>query len=191
MLIGRHAAVLDACALHPVIIRSALLWLSTEHLFRPLWSEKILEEVRSSLLIKHPHLKPANLDSHIDILAQKFPDAMVREYPLSLVGLDVPDANDAHVIVTAIIGRADTIVTQNLRDFPDSTMRELGLEAVHPDIFLVNLIDLDPVRAVNSLKNHRNALTKSKPTADEYLYLLNNNGLIQTCARLMEYKLLL
>lgn len=191
MLIGRHAAVLDACALHPVIIRGALLWLSTVHLFRPLWSEKILQEMRSSILAKQSHLEPSNLDSHIAILTQSFPDAMVAEHPFSLVGLDVPDANDAHVIGTAIVGRADTIVTQNLKDFPDSTMSALGLEAVHPDTFLVNLIDIDPVRAIDALKNHRAALTKSIPTAEDYLNRLENNGLIQTRARLLEFEPLL
>lgn len=49
MLIGRHAAVLDANVLHSATLRGALLRMAQERLFRPLWSDKILEEWEGSV----------------------------------------------------------------------------------------------------------------------------------------------
>ena len=49
MLIGRYTAVLDACVLHPAFLQGALLWLATERLYRPVWSDVILDEWQRSL----------------------------------------------------------------------------------------------------------------------------------------------
>jgi hypothetical protein len=39
MLIGRYSCVLDACVLHPAILMGSLLWLASERLYRPYWSD--------------------------------------------------------------------------------------------------------------------------------------------------------
>lgn len=49
MLIGRYSCVLDACVLHPAILMGSLLWLASERLYRPFWSDMIWDEWQRSL----------------------------------------------------------------------------------------------------------------------------------------------
>jgi predicted nucleic acid-binding protein len=41
----------------------------------------------------------------------------------------LPDPADRHVLAAAIRGRADVIVTMNLKDFPAGTLAPYGIEA--------------------------------------------------------------
>lgn len=47
-------AVLDACVLYPVELRNLLLCVAEQGLYRPLWTEKILSEMRRSILRQNP-----------------------------------------------------------------------------------------------------------------------------------------
>jgi hypothetical protein len=44
-----HIALLDACALIPIRLTTALLWLAEAGLFEVLWSDVILDEVERNL----------------------------------------------------------------------------------------------------------------------------------------------
>ena len=54
--------------------------------------------------------------------------------------MDFPDPADRHVVEAALVGGASLIVTANLRDFPQRMMAGLGLRAIHPDAFLLDLL---------------------------------------------------
>ncbi len=49
------------------------------------------------------------------------------------------DPKDRHVLAAAVRGGADTIVTCNLKDFPDEAGAPYGIGICHPDSFLVQL----------------------------------------------------
>jgi hypothetical protein len=49
------------------------------------------------------------------------------------------------VLAAAIAAKAEVIVTLNVRHFPSEVLAPLGIEAVTPDHFLCNLLDLDPI----------------------------------------------
>lgn len=52
---------------------------------------------------------------------EAFPDATVAHYKVLIPSLRLPDAGDGNVLAGALRGKADVIVTSNLRDFPKLT----------------------------------------------------------------------
>ena len=177
MLIGRYTAVLDACVLHPVFVRGVLLWFAAERLFRPLWSAAIWTEWERSLQRKHPDVTPEQLQAQRQKMETAFDEAMVVGFDSLINSLTLPDPDDRHVLAAAIVGRADAIVTANLKDFPEAATSPFNIEAIHPDDFIVNAINLDPARALTAFRRHREALSTTSPTPVEYLERFERCGL--------------
>ena len=184
MYIGRFSALLDACVLHPVHVRGAHLWLASARTFRPLWSDAILDEWIDSLRQRFSDLTEDALAEYRSEVASGFPDACVSGHMPLVECLTLPDPDDRHVLAAAIVGHANAIVTTNDTDFPSNAISAYGIEIVHPDTFIVNLIDLDPPRAIEGLKLHRQSLTKSTPDAETYLSKFERFKLPQSHARL-------
>lgn len=128
-------------------------------LFRAKWSADVHEEWIAALLEKRPDLIP---------------------------GLQLPDPNDRHVLAAAIRGQANVIVTMNLRDFPADTLGPFGLEAQHPDEFILHLLDLAPALVLAAAESHRQSLKNPPRTIDEYLETLERQGLVQSASSLRQ-----
>lgn len=47
-------------------------------------------------------------------------DCLVEGFETLIPTLELPDPDDRHVLAAAIVGRADVIVTYNLKDFPNN-----------------------------------------------------------------------
>jgi hypothetical protein len=58
-----------------------------------------------------------------------FDDAAVQNWQSLVVGLELPDPDDRHVLAAAIAGGAQTIVTFNLVDFPAKQLQPLAKQA--------------------------------------------------------------
>ena len=71
---------------------------------------------------------------------------MVTGWEALVPGIELPDPDDRHIVAAAVRGRADLIVTENLRDFPDETLLLWDLEAQSLDGFLLDQLDLPPMR---------------------------------------------
>ncbi len=71
-----------------------------------------------------------------------------------------------------ILARADVIVTANLRDFPEEIVGAFGIEAQHPDEFILNLLDLAPGIVAAAAEEHRQSLKNPGKTLPEYLATL-------------------
>src|SRR5258708_4389535 len=93
----------------------------------------------------------------------------------------------AHILAAAIRGRADVIVTMNLKDFPQSVTSAFGVKAQHPDEFILHLLDLAPGAVLEAARNHRESLKNPPKTEAEYLDILEQQGLTQTVSVLREY----
>lgn len=130
-------AVLDANVLFPTILREILCDLAAAGLYRPIWSPRILDEWRHVAARLGPDAA-AVAGAEIALLHSRFPDACIDPAG-TVLALDLPDPADAHVVEAAMAGGADLIVTANLRDFPRAAMAGLGLRAIHPDAFLLEL----------------------------------------------------
>ena len=184
MLIGRYTALLDANVMHPAFLRGALLWFADESLFQPAWSPDILREWKHSLERRFPDIDPARLDAQAAVMNEQFPAAEIEAYHHLIPVLELPDENDRHVLAAAIIGKCDGLITCNTKDFPTDRLAAYRIEVVHPDAFIVNVIDLDEGRALAACRRHREAMTKSKPDAAAYLAHFEATGLIQSHQRL-------
>jgi hypothetical protein len=111
---------------------------------------------------------------------------MVHGYEHLMDGLVLPDHSDRHVLAAAIRAGAQVIVTSNVKDFPQPALARYGLEAVHPDDFILDLVDLAPVTIVDVVREQASALKNPPRTAAELLDTLRGNGLAQSAARLRE-----
>lgn len=190
MIPGRYPALLDANVLHPAFLRGALLWFATERLFRPCWTTQILDEWRGSLLRRFPDDEgiAGKIDRQRSTMLEQFPEAMIEGHEFLIESLKLPDPNDRHVLAAAIVGRCNGIITCNTRHFPEEVVAPFGIEVVHPDNFIVNIIDLDPTKALTACLSHRKALTTSLPSADEFLEQYRAKGLIQAHTRLLKHR---
>jgi len=135
-----ESAVLDACVLIPSALSDTLLRLAEAELYRPLWSVEILDEVRRNLPTR---LNEVAIARRINAMRVHFPSAMVRGYEHLVRDMGC-HPKDRHVLAVAVIANADLIVTANLKDFPPRATNPFGIEAVHPDSFLCDLLDRQP-----------------------------------------------
>lgn len=111
---------------------------------------------------------------------------MVTGYEPLIGGLALPDPDDRHVLAAAIRAGAQSIVTFNLKDFPGDALRPFEVEAVHPDDFVLDLIDLAPAKVVTAVREQCRALKNPPRSLSELLDTLKDNGLNQSVAKLGE-----
>ena len=137
----RYTAVLDACVLVPVALADTLLRVAEKGMYRPLWSDRILAEAREAIEEIHPGI---DIGKRFTSMREAFSDALITDWEEIGPGILLPDPDDWHVVATAVRGGADAIITANLADFPATALDPLGLEAIHPDEFLLDQLDLSP-----------------------------------------------
>jgi predicted nucleic acid-binding protein len=131
----------DACTIYGITLSDLLLRLADEGAFRPLWSDEVLEEVRRNAV--SGGISPAGIDRRLDVMRTYFPDALVTGHDELVEGLTC-DPKDRHVLAAAVRAKADALVTFNVRDFPDESLEAFDVELVHPDVFLLDQLDLYP-----------------------------------------------
>jgi hypothetical protein len=134
-------AFLDTCVLFPPRLRGLLLGLADRDLFDPVWSAGVAAEWAHLAARRDPDAA-ADLPALLARMAARWPRGPAPRGTPDL--LDLPDANDAHVLAAAVAGGAGVIVTLNLRDFPPRALAPHGLRAEHPDAFVLALWLTDP-----------------------------------------------
>lgn len=160
---NEYAAVLDACVLIPMCLCDTLLRLAEEPaIYRPLWSDPILKEVGDGLINKIG-LTPQQRDHRISEMRRAFPEALVP-VPSDLVdGLTrIPDPGDRHVLAAALRGGAHAIVTQNVKDFPQSVLDDYEILSQTPDEFLMHQLTLVEDAVLEKLDAQAAALRKDR-----------------------------
>ena len=119
-------------------------------------------------------------------MTEAIPDCMVSGHASLIGGLTLPDPDDRHVLAAAVRAGAQTIVTFNLRDFPSTVLDSFGIEARHPDDFVVDQIDFAPGAAVEALLDQVRALRSPPMSREQVLDRLRDGGLLQSVAKLRE-----
>lgn len=171
-------ALLDACVLYPAPVRDLLIETANTSVYRARWSDDIHEEWMRNVLADNPGIPPAALARTRDLMNTAVQDALVTGYQEIIPTLTLPDPNDRHVLAAAIVGRADVIVTSNLKDFPAEILQPYGIEAQHPDEFLTHQRDLNHDRFLECVKRIRARLVNPPLTPDEYIASLRRCQLV-------------
>jgi len=183
----RYTVVFDACVLYPAPLRDFLLRLSTTGLFSAKWTDQIHDEWIRNVLKTRPDLKEKLPRTQV-LMNKAVPDALVTGYESLTEHLQLPDINDRHVLAAAIRCGAQAIVTFNLKDFPDKVLGQYDIEAIHPDTFIENQLDLHQGAVITTAKQHRQALKNPPKTADEYIDTLASQGLLISADRFREFR---
>ena len=177
--------MLDACVLYPVSVADALISLAVAGLYAAKWTAQIEDEWVRNLELKRPELC-GRLSIRRDQMRLAVPDWEIPTAAWQVLApcLSLPDPDDVHVLAAAIAGHADCIVTANLKHFPDAVLRPYGIEAVHPDDFLVAQLDLDEFTALAAFRDMRERKKNPTLNPEEFAHALERNGLVVTASRL-------
>ncbi len=174
----RFTCVLDTNVIYPIEIRDLLFWLAYYDLYTPKWSIHIFKEWKD--VMKRKGVETQEIEKRVNRANDAFPDALVNNYDKLIVGLELPDPDDRHVLAAAIKTNANVIVTNNIKDFPEDYLASFGLVAKTADDFLTDIIDLNPKEATKAFKEL--VLNRTNPDLDEFevLDILRNRGLVNT-----------
>lgn len=111
-----------------------LLRLAAAGLYRPCWTDEILDEAIRNLIADG---RVPAASRRRELMVRAFPEAMVHGYQPLIAGMS-NHPKDRHVAAAAVRAAARGIVTANLRDFepaPD------GIAIWSPDQFLTSLAE--------------------------------------------------
>jgi hypothetical protein len=81
----------------------------------------------------------------------------------------------------------EAIITFNMRDFPKAALDKFNIEAIHPDDFIVDLLDLNAGKVLAAVAEHRASLKNPPKSVPEYLSTLTAQGLTQTVSILTQF----
>lgn len=185
---GSLTALLDASVLYSAPLRDLLLELAVSDLYRAKWSNEINDEWINALLSNRSDLTREQLERTRDLMNAHVRDALVEGYEDLVEIVRLPDPDDRHVVAAAIKGRADMVVTVNVRDFPANLLERWDLEVQHPDEFLQHHFQLSPSTFLAAARTVRLRLKQPPVAIDEYLQTLEANGLVATVGELTPFR---
>jgi len=115
-----------------------------------------------------------------------FPDAMISIIA-PLTWPELPDPNDAHVVAAALVARADVIVTNNTRDFPEPLMATLGMVVQSADEFLRHALAVSRSTSLEAIETLLHRRKKPAPWNTSMLALeLESRSLLRTAKMVRE-----
>jgi len=178
----------DAYVLYPAALRDFLMHLAITNLFRARWTDRIHEEWIRNVLRHRPDLTAQQLARTRQLMDENVLDCLVTGYESLIPSLSLPDLNDRHVLAAAIRCGANSIVTFNTKDFPTRSLEPFGIEAFHPDEFVLSQLGRAPSVVCSAAKRQRANLRNPPKNVDEYLDCLSQQGLMLTSNELRKYR---
>lgn len=148
-------AALDTCVLWPGLRRDFLLSLAIEGLYRPIWSEQVLDELHYCEIEKLTRRgrdrieATAAADRLVDRMRTQFRDALISDHEDLVHSVGLPDPDDEHVVAAAVRAGAQSLVTENLRHFPADLLPP-ELSVLSPQDFADATVRVDPERALSA-----------------------------------------
>jgi hypothetical protein len=182
--VASYTVIYDANVLYPSVLRDLLIRVAQARLVRARWTDRILDEVFDNLTKNLPDLDQEKLARTRTLMNDALPDVLVTGYEPLIEVLDLPDADDRHVLAAAIKVGAQMIVTNNLRDFPADRLAPWDIEARSADEFLHGMVDLAPKQVFGIVQRMADVRTRPPMDMDQMLAALSHNGLVETVAAL-------
>ncbi len=175
---ANFTVVYDACLLYAPSIRDLAVELARTGLLRARWTTRIHTEWINAVIRQRPELDRTHLERVAALMNSAISDCLISGFePLEANLSALPDPNDRHVLAAAIHCGAQEIVTFNLRDFPAEVLQVYGIRAVHPDVFVEHLLDLNTEAVCESIRRIRRRLINPPSTATEMLAKYESQGL--------------
>ncbi len=100
----------------------------------------------------HPTVDLRAVERRFTAMRETFEDACVEGSESVELDHVLPDPDDHHVVAAAVRGRADAIITANLRDYPIDNLKVFDLAVIHPDDFLLDQLDLAPRLVIDVIR---------------------------------------
>ncbi len=174
----------DSCVLYPAPLRDLLMHLALSDLYQAKWTNQIHDEWIKNLLVNRPDLTAKMLNRTRNLMNSHVRDCLVENYQSLIPRLKLPDQNDRHVLAAAIHSKASVIVTYNLKDFPQSILKEHKIKSIHPDQFILYLMESSSKIVCESVERHRSSLKNPPKNKKEYLTILKQQSLELTVEKL-------
>lgn len=181
---ARLTVVYDANVLYSQPLRSFLMYLAIRDFFNARWSDDIHDEWMRSIRKNRPTIPPEKLENVRKLMDAHVRDCLVTGYHDLIDTLELPDPDDRHVLAAAIVAKADYIVTFNLKDFPPETLQRYGVEALHPDKFVMLLMEVSASTVCGAAREHHMSHRNPALSAEDYLLELERQELPHTVAAL-------
>jgi predicted nucleic acid-binding protein len=154
--------------------------------FQARWSDDILDETFEAIRRNKPEISAERLVRTRALMCRAVEDCLVEDYAHLISVLDLPGPHDRHVLAAAIVGKAQVIVTYNVRDSPGSALAPYGIEVRRPDRFLLETRELDPRRFLAAVARLHARLRNPPKTLAELVDDFDRIGLVSTASRLRE-----
>jgi predicted nucleic acid-binding protein len=168
-----QVAVLDACILFQGRLTNLLLHLAAAKAIEPIWSDNIHSEWMRTL---HARMRVPidKIEYRRGEMEKAFPAANVAVTPTLVVAIQAmsktaAQRKDAHVVAAAVIGKATTIVTHNIKDFGRQVLGHYGLSKVRPAPFCVGLLVTHEMQVHAGIRMHRASLRRTPMSPTRYI----------------------
>ena len=176
--------VCDANVLYSIVMTDLIISLGSVGLFRPRWTRQIHDEWMRNLLANRSELDSTKIERRRQQMDATIDDCLIESYEHLIPRLSLPDQDDRHVLAAAIHGKAQVILTYNLRHFPKKALAPCEITAQAPDTLLTALTERFPSEVGDVLEKMRARKTRPAITQDEMLRKIENQRLPQFVAKL-------
>ena len=187
----RRTAILDANILASITLTDIFVQLAVDDLYHAKWTNDIHREWIAAVLKFRPKIEPQRLERRRRQMDIETREALVTGYEGVIDDLELPDSGDRHILAAAIHGGCDLIVTKNLKHFPIDSLSPYGIEAQHPDTFLMGQLERVPLQFCDAVRTVVLRAKNPPFTVEEYRASLKRAGLDETAAELEQYAYLL
>lgn len=164
--------VLDSCVLYPMYLRDTLLCAAEAGLYQVRWTDEILAGAFRNL-VKDGRMNRIQADRLNQVMNRAFPEALIDMTDDLLPCMD-NDQGDRHVLAAALVGKAEIIVTDNLKHFPKTSLEKFNVVAQSADEFLLSLLDLSGDRLMSVLTTQVSRTKTPQLSLIDLLALLKN-----------------